>query len=77
MLVRYSPLKLIILYKNLFIKYLEKFSKKLAYLTPWYTHIRVYIIEKEMLVFPKILRNEEYAEQNLKATTFSMKKTEI
>ena len=39
--------------------------------------MRVYIIEKEMLVFPKILRNEEYAEQNLKATTFSMKKTEI
>ena len=33
-----------------------KFSEKLAFLTPWYAHVRVRIRELEMLVFRKILR---------------------
>ena len=37
------------------IKY-AKFSEKLAFLTPWYTHVCVRIRGFEMLVFRKILR---------------------
>ena len=52
-----------------------KLSKKLTFLTPWYTHARVRIRRLEMLVFRKILRT--YSMDDLFSNTEKLSNSKV